>query len=134
MLSLLGWRKCSRRTLTRSRNYPTALLQQEPNGTMPLTEGTPNVMQRLGRLPTAPHACCERLSEVHDSSPYLKKNSAFMRIPGALTRDVSQVREETMTFLQSSAVFAKFDCRSMPIFKQKHASNDEGTDQERRRY
>jgi hypothetical protein len=29
--------------------------QQEPNGTVAFAEGTPNLMQRLSRLPTAPH-------------------------------------------------------------------------------
>src|SRR6202011_1183166 len=43
------------RTPTSSRNDPAALRQQEPNGTMALTEGTANLMQRLSRLPAAPH-------------------------------------------------------------------------------
>src|SRR6202021_3236974 len=38
-----------------SRNYPSARRHQEPNRTMPLPEGAANLMQRLARLPTAPH-------------------------------------------------------------------------------
>jgi hypothetical protein len=37
------------------RNDPAALRQQEPNRTMALAQGTANLMQRLTRLPTAPH-------------------------------------------------------------------------------
>jgi hypothetical protein len=51
----LGRRERSRRTPTNRRNYPAALRQQEPNGTVALAEGTSNLMQRLSRLPTAAH-------------------------------------------------------------------------------
>src|ERR1700722_12828697 len=51
----LGQRQRSRRAPTSSRNDPTALRQQKPNRTTPLTKGTPNVMQRLACFPAAPH-------------------------------------------------------------------------------
>jgi hypothetical protein len=40
----LGQRQRSQRASTSSRNYAAALGQQEPNGTMALTEGTANLM------------------------------------------------------------------------------------------
>ena len=45
----------SQRAPASSRNYTAALRQQEPNRTMALTEGAANLMQRLARLPAAPH-------------------------------------------------------------------------------
>src|ERR1035437_5888398 len=51
----LGQRERSQRAPTSGRNYPAALRQQELNGPMVLAESAPNLMQRLTRLPTAPH-------------------------------------------------------------------------------
>ena len=42
------------------RNKPTVTRHQTANGRMLLTEGAPDLMQRLSRLPTAPHVALLR--------------------------------------------------------------------------
>src|ERR1035437_2519979 len=51
----LGQRQRPRRAPTSRRNDPATLRQQKPNGTMALTEGSANLVQRLACLPAAPH-------------------------------------------------------------------------------
>ena len=54
---VLSLRQCERyqRAPTGGRSNPAVLRQQKVNGHMALAEGPPNLMQRLSRLPTAPH-------------------------------------------------------------------------------
>ena len=50
----LGQRERSLRAVTNGWSYPTVLRQQALNRAMVLAKGTPNLIQRLSSLPTAP--------------------------------------------------------------------------------
>src|ERR1019366_2781049 len=51
----LGQCECERRAATGGRNNPTALRQHKLNRHVVLAKSAPNLVQRLSRLPAAPH-------------------------------------------------------------------------------
>jgi hypothetical protein len=67
---VLSLRQCEReeRAPTGGRNNPSVLRQQKVNRHMALAKGSPNLMQRLPRLPTAPHVGLLRCGKPHPSA------------------------------------------------------------------
>src|ERR1019366_2007208 len=65
--------ECSQRAPTGCRSNPAVLRQHKVNGHMALAEDPPNLMQRLSRLPTAPHITPLHRGKLH-SSPLRHKH------------------------------------------------------------